>query len=176
MHQLILLRHAKAAPDVIGGIDHDRPLTPAGVAAAEVMGRAMRQAGLAPEVVLVSTALRTRQTFEALERAEVWEERPNIDFLAGLYMAPAARMREFLCDLPETVRSALVIGHNPGMHELALELAAMAAPKPELARLQEGFPTASLAEFLVATPWRKLSAGSAAVQRFWQPADFPAAP
>jgi len=69
-----------------------------------------------------------------------------------------------------------VIGHNPGMHELALELAGMAAPKPELARLKEGFPTASMAEFLVATPWRKLSAGSAAVQRFWQPADFPAAP
>jgi hypothetical protein len=41
-----------------------------------------------------------------------------------------------------------------------------------LARLQEGFPTAALAEFLVATPWRKLGAGSAAVQRFWQPADF----
>jgi phosphohistidine phosphatase len=172
MHQLILLRHAKAAPERVGGSDHDRALTPAGVAAATIIGAAMRQAGLAPEVVLVSSAVRTQQSFDALERADVWEERPNMDSVPALYMAPATRIRDLLRDLPETVRSAMVIGHNPGLHELALQLAAFPSPKPELARLADGYPTSSLAEFMVATTWRKLGAGGAALQRFWLPGDF----
>jgi phosphohistidine phosphatase len=74
--------------------------------------------------------------------------------------------------LPETVRSALVVGHNPGLHELAINLAGPSSVKPELSRLSQGFPTASLAEFLVTTSWHKLSPGAAALQRFLQPADL----
>jgi phosphohistidine phosphatase len=172
MHQLILLRHAKAAPEAAGLADHDRPLTEAGRRMAGAMGAAMRQAGLAPDVVLVSSALRTQQTLAALEAASVWDEWPNIDTLPGLYMANVNQMRDVLRELPETVRSALVIGHNPGLHELALALAGPANPRPELARLAQGYPTASLAEFLVTTPWRRLGPGAAALQRFLQPADI----
>lgn len=173
MHQLILLRHAKAAPEAPDLSDHDRPLTPKGRQAALVIGRAMRQAGLAPEVVLVSTATRTQETFEALQEAELWEEWPNTDNLPALYMATANQIRDLLRNLPETVRSALVIGHNPGLQELAASLAGHALPRPELKRIHEGFPTAALAEFLVATPWRRLGPGSAALQRLLFPADIP---
>ena len=130
MHQLILLRHAKAAASTAGGSDHDRPLTNSGTNAAANIGRAMRQAGLAPDVVLVSPSLRTEQTFAALEAAGVWAEWPNVESLPALYMASPQQMRDILRDLPETVRSAMIIGHNPGLHELARNLAGTAtAPR-----------------------------------------------
>jgi phosphohistidine phosphatase len=176
MHQLILLRHAKAAPASAGGSDHDRPLTEDGKHAADLVGLAMRRAGLAPDVVLVSPAKRTQQTLEALEDAGLWDERPNIDTLPALYMANPNQIRDLLRDLPETVRSALVVGHNPGLQELAQSLAGRApsggAARPELAKLLNSYPTAGLAEFLVTTPWRKLNAGGTALQRFLQPADL----
>jgi len=172
MHQLILLRHAKAARETDGVSDHDRPLTEGGRQAAGAIGQAMRRAGLSPDVVLVSSALRTQQTLDALEDANVWDERPNIDTLPTLYMAAPNQIRDALRDLPETVRSALVVGHNPGLHELALSLAGPPSAKPELSRLAEGYPTAALTEFLVTTAWRKLSPGGAALQRFLQPADL----
>jgi phosphohistidine phosphatase len=172
MHQLILLRHAKAARETAETSDHDRPLTAEGRRAAGAVGQAMRKAGLSPDVVLVSSALRTQETLDALETAAVWEERPNIDTLPGLYMATHTQIRDYLRDLPETVRSALVVGHNPGIQELAQILAGPATGRPELARLADGYPPAALSEFLVTTPWRKLGQGTAALQRFLQPADL----
>ncbi len=172
MHQLILLRHAKAAPENSAPSDHDRPLTDAGRQAATAIAHAMRKAGLAPDVVLVSTALRTQETFAALEAAGVWDEWPNMDSLPALYMATPNQIRDLLRDLPETVRSALVIGHNPGLHELAVSLAGPSSSKPDLVRLTDGFPTAALAEFLVTSPWRRLGARGASLQRFIKPADI----
>lgn len=171
MHQLILLRHAKAVPESRGA-DHDRALTEAGRAAATAIGQAMKKSGLAPEVVLVSTSARTQGTLEQLETANVWEEWPNIDALPALYMATSGQIREILRDLPETVRSAMVIGHNPGLHELVLSLAGSSAAKPEHKRLDESFPTAALAEFLITTPWRRLGAGNATLQRLLVPKDL----
>jgi phosphohistidine phosphatase len=172
MHQLILLRHAKAAHETAGLTDHDRPLTESGTQAATAIGQAMRKSGLSPDVVLVSSALRTQQTLEALEAAAVWDERPNIDTLPGLYMATPNQIRDYLRDLPETVRSAMVIGHNPGLHDLALSLAGPVSAKAELSRLAGGYPTASLSEFLITTAWRKTGPGAASLQRFLQPADL----
>jgi len=172
MHQLILLRHAKAAPAGGGLVDHDRPLTDTGRAAASTLGQAMRRAGLAPEVVLVSTALRTQQTLEGLEGADVWDEWPNIESLPALYMAPPAIILDALRELPETVRSALVIGHNPGLHELALSLAGPLRSRPELERIDDGYPTGTLSEFTVPHSWRQLKAGGAALTRFLTPKDL----
>ncbi len=113
MHQLILLRHAKAVPEGKGP-DHERALTDIGRAAATAIGQAMKKAGLAPEVVLVSTATRTQGTLEQLESAGVWEEWPNIDTIPALYMANAAQIRDMLRDLPETVpQRRMVIRPQP---------------------------------------------------------------
>ena len=166
MHQLILLRHAKAAAPAAGGSDHDRPLTEIGRAAAAQIGKAMRQAGLAPDVVLVSPSLRTQQTFAELESAGVWAEWPNVESLPALYMASPTQMRDILRELPETVRSAMIIGHNPGLHELARKLADTAAERRDVVRLTEGYPTATLTEFLVSTPWRRVGLSPASLQRF----------
>jgi phosphohistidine phosphatase len=169
MHQLILLRHAKAARGTSEVADHDRPLTAEGRQTAAAMGRRMRGIGLAPDVVLVSSALRTQETLDALEP---WEDRPNIEIMPSLYMAAQAQIRDIVRALPETVRSALVVGHNPGLHELAQLLAGNPAT-PEHARLAENYPTAALTEFLVSTPWHRLNATGTALTRFIQPDDLP---
>ena len=169
MHQLILLRHAKAAPQTLSIADHERPLTQAGQAAATRLGQAMGKAGLAPDVVLVSSARRTQETFEALEASGLWDEWPNIDSLPNLYMAPAQRIGDILRELAETVRSAMVIGHNPGLHELALMLAGHAVAQPAFRALAEGYPTCAMVEFLLTSPWRRLGPGHAALQRFLPP-------
>ena len=165
MHQLFLLRHAKAEPG--GGVlqDHDRPLTANGRHDAGKIAQAMRKAGLAPEVVLVSTALRTQQTLEALENASVWDEWPNIDALPQLYMATPPQLLNTIRDLPETVRSALIIGHNPGLHEVALRLAGGAWPDAMNPGPGEGYPTATLSEFLITGRWRQASAETASLKR-----------
>ncbi|MDE8346543.1 MAG: histidine phosphatase family protein [Acidocella sp.] len=172
MHQLILLRHAQAVPFSAQATDHDRALTPRGTLAAASIGRAMRSAGVSPDVVLVSSALRTQQTFTALEAASVWDEWPNIDTIPALYMATKTQLLEILRNLPETVRSALAIGHNPGLHELAIDLSGPRNPRPDLARLHDSYPTATLTEFLVTTPWRRLAPGAATLQRYLPAADL----
>lgn len=165
MHQLFLLRHAKAEHSSSIS-DHSRALTDKGRFDAGEIGKAMRLAGLTPDVVLVSTALRTQQTLEALEQAGVWDEWPNIDALPQLYMATPAQMLSALRDLPETVRSVLVVGHNPGVHSLALQLAGEQPPAAEFERLQHGYPTATLSEFLITGPWRGLgTTGSSNLKR-----------
>jgi phosphohistidine phosphatase len=94
-----------------------------------------------------------------------------------LYLAPGPRLLELLRKSPETARSVLLIGHNPGLHDLALSLAGPAAMAGSAAvaarRMAEGFPTCSLAEFVVATPWRDLAEGGGRLVRFLVPADLP---
>ncbi len=162
MHQLFLLRHAKAEPAGQASADHDRALSPAGWRAATATGRAMRHLGLVPDVVLVSSSTRTQQTLEALN---LWDEQPNIETMPGLYMASAPVMFEMIRRLAETMRSVMIIGHNPGLHELALNLASTTR-NTHTDRLIEDFPTAALAEFFVTTAWQRLAPANLALTRF----------
>ena len=168
MRQLLLLRHAKAA---VAASDRDRGLTPAGRRAAAVMRRAMRDLGLAPDLVLVSDARRALETLEALEP---WDETPLVDPLAELYLADAADILATLNEVAETVRGVLLIAHNPGLGDLVAILAAgaEAAGRDVAPRLAEGFPTAALAEFSVAGPWGQLDATNARLVRLIRPRDL----
>lgn len=135
----------------------------------------MRDLGLSPDIVLVSSARRTLQTLEALAPLE---GSPLIEPMDDLYLAPWPRLLEVLKGVRETVRGVLLIGHNPGLHELAMALAgpaAMAGGSPITRRLSEGYPTAALCEFSVAAPWRLLEPGGARLLRFLTPAELPAA-
>jgi phosphohistidine phosphatase len=171
MHQLILMRHAKAERARDDEPDHMRALSAAGRDAALRMRGLARSLGLEPDVVLVSSARRTRETLDCVA---FWDDQPNIETLDALYMAPPARLLEILQGLRETVRSVMIIGHNPGLHDLALDLAAgapgaRAAPSAGHIALNEGFPTARLADFLVLTPWRDLRAAGVRLQRVIDP-------
>jgi phosphohistidine phosphatase len=167
MHQLILMRHAKAERARDDESDHARALSPAGRAAALRMRGSLKALGIEPDVVLVSSARRTRDTLDCIA---FWDDQPNIEFLDALYMAPASRLLELLTGLRETMRSVMLIGHNPGLHDLALQLAAGAAkPGPAHLQLDQSFPTARMAEFLVLTPWRELCAPRSRLQRIVDP-------
>lgn len=172
MRQLLLLRHAKSSWDDPRLSDHARPLNTRGRRAAAAMARAMRDLGLAPDIVMVSSARRTLQTLEALAPLE---GPPVVVPMDDLYLASWSSLLGTIRDLPETVRSLLLIGHNPGLHDLALALAGTAsmAAGGDALRLAEGYPTGSLAEFAIAVPWARVEAGSGRLIRFLIPADLP---
>ncbi len=174
MHQLLLLRHAKSSWDDAGIEDHDRPLNARGRAAAILLRQAMQDIGLAPDLVLVSTARRTRETLEALEP---WDDSPLVEPAGALYLASAEQLMQTLHAVPVTVRSLMLVGHNPGLHELALTLVgdALTHANPDMHRLAAGLPTGGLVEFNVAVPWSELRPGGGRLQRFLVPRDLPTA-
>ncbi|MBY0332187.1 MAG: histidine phosphatase family protein [Acetobacteraceae bacterium] len=173
MRQLLLLRHAKSSWDDPGLADHARPLNPRGRRAGAAVGQAIRELGLSPEVVLVSSARRTVQTLELIRPA--LEAGTLIEPMDALYLASWQALLGLVRNAPETARSVMLIGHNPGLHDLAMALvgpAAATAGGPDARRLAEGYPTAALAEFSIAVPWPLLEAGGGRLVRFLVPRDL----
>ena len=171
--QLLLLRHAKSSWDDPRLGDHARPLNAQGRKAAAAMRRAMHELGLLPDVVLVSSARRTLQTMEAMEP---WEDSPLVEPMDALYLAGAPQLLQVLRGVAETARSVLLVGHNPGLHDLAMLLVGkqgLAMDTPMTRRLVEGYPTGTLAEFAVTGAWRTLDAGGGRLLRFLRPRDWP---
>jgi phosphohistidine phosphatase len=167
---LLLLRHAKSSWDEPGLDDRDRPLAERGVRATARIAAYLRREQLSPSLVLCSTALRTRQTLELLGR--VLPDDATISLEDALYAASASRLLARLHEVPASVPSVLVIGHNPGLAELAVELAGNGGETVE--RLREHFPTAALATLAtVDTPWRALAAGRAELTAYVVPRDLP---
>jgi phosphohistidine phosphatase len=176
MRQLLLLRHAKSAWGDKALPDRDRPLSPRGERAAALVRRAMRDLGLAPDLVLLSPSRRTRATLEALEP---WDDAPLIEPVDSLYLATAQQLLDALHGIQETVRSVLLIGHNPGMNDLAVRLTGAPASATHsdassraIEHLAAGYPTGALAEFTIAGPWRQLDTGGARLIRFLRPRDL----
>lgn len=172
MRQLLLMRHAKSSWDDPQLSDHDRPLNPRGRAAAAAMRASMVQLGLAPDIVLVSPARRTLQTLELLEP---WEDAPLVEVVEALYLATAAQMLQALHGVAETARSVLLLGHNPGLHALALHLVGpgeMTLANEQMRRLQAGYPTASLAEFAIPGTWSGLGEGGGRLIRMLTPREL----
>ena len=171
MRQLLLLRHAKSAQGDPAQPDYARPLNMRGRDAASAMARAMRGLSLAPELVLVSSARRTLQTLEAFEP---WGKMPAVQTLDALYLASEDELLDIVRAAPAATTSVMVIGHNPGLHELALMLAgdAIADAESTARWMGDGFPSGSLAEFSVSCPWPELRAGATRLTRFMAPADL----
>lgn len=137
------------------------------------MRSAMEGLGLAPDVILVSTSRRTTQTLDALQP---WAETPLVDRLDGLYLATAAAILKTVQEVGPTSRSVMVVGHNPGLHELAMLLIGAQAASfdnPHIRRLAEGFPSCALAEFSITVPWQSLNEGGGQLVRFLCPRDLP---
>jgi phosphohistidine phosphatase len=155
MHTLYLLRHAKSSWDDPARDDHDRPLAPRGVRAATRMAEHLREAGVAPDLVLCSSAARARQTLELVAPAL---EHADVQFEERLYAATAGQLLERLHALPEAVESVAVVGHNPGLQELALDLAGRGA---KLSQLAAKLPTGALAVLRTDRAWATLGQADA---------------
>jgi phosphohistidine phosphatase len=140
--RLILLRHAKSDwPDVP---DAERPLAKRGRRDAPRIGRWLHHQGYQPDVVICSTALRTRQTWD-LVGSEL-DRSPQVQFEPRAYAASALALRFLLQELPARYRTALLVAHNPGLAELA----ALLAQRPV------SFPTAAVAVFELDAGWADL--------------------
>lgn len=137
------------------------------------MRAAINDLGLAPDLVLVSSARRTLQTLEALQP---WPDTPLVEPMDTLYLASAATLLTTLQEVRATVRCVLLVGHNPGIHELAMQLIgahAMTLGNDDMRRLAEGFPSGALAEYTVPGPWDQISEGGGRLVRFIRPRDLP---
>jgi phosphohistidine phosphatase len=167
MKRVYLLRHAKSSWKVGGVPDHDRPLAPRGRRAAKAIAGHLLEEGIEPELVLCSTARRARET---LERIEPVLGTPVVRFEPGLYAASAGMLLERLHGVGDAVGSVLLIGHNPAMQLLALDLA---GPAPESRELGAKFPTAGLATLVFpGSSWRALAPGAAELTEFVRPRDL----
>jgi len=145
MKRLILLRHAKAERSAPSGRDFDRPLSPRGLDDAARAGRLLAAAGLIPDVVLVSAATRTVQTWEQASPAL---PDAKVQIRQDLYNASSERLQA-AADAEHDAQTVMVIAHNPGVGALAYELAASAilAEAGLKQDLEQGFPTAAAAAF-----------------------------
>lgn len=164
--RLLLLRHAKSAwPD--GVADHERPLAERGRKAAPLMGRYMRGEGLIPSMALVSDARRTQETW-SLVRGEILS--PLICHNSpAIYEASADAILAELKRIEPEFRTVLIVGHNPGLEELASMLAGSGHPEA-LQALAEKYPTGALAVIDFGLPnWQSVSTGSGFLERFVKP-------
>jgi phosphohistidine phosphatase len=151
---LYLLRHAKSSWDDPALPDRERPLAKRGIRDARRIAEHAGEIGLAPTLVLCSPAARTRATLELVRPAL---DGPTVRYEDALYGAAGAALLERLRAVPEVVSSVLVVGHNPGLQDLALALAARGAGLKELGAK---FPTGALATLAVPR-WGGLAPGDA---------------
>jgi phosphohistidine phosphatase len=149
MRRLMLLRHAKTEPDAPSGRDQDRRLDHRGHRDAAQMGAWIADHPSFPDMVLVSPAVRARQTWEiAWEAMEGRVKAPLVEFLPELYGANPAQLLEAIrtATIPASPKNLMLVGHNPGMHEIALMLARGGDSAAGQA-LADNLPTAGLAVF-----------------------------
>ncbi|CAN5399616.1 histidine phosphatase family protein [soil metagenome] len=147
MNRLILMRHATAERAAESGRDRDRSLTPEGRRDAILMGRILAEKGVRPDLALVSSAQRTRETWDLIQDAFGDVE---VRIEPALYNAPADTLRRHVEGAEEEAACLLVLAHNPGVHMLAYDYLIESAASPSVMdRMAGGFPTAAAALFEV---------------------------
>jgi phosphohistidine phosphatase len=150
MKTVWLLRHAKSSWDDDSLPDHDRPLAPRGQKAAKRIRRFVSEHPVRPELVLCSTALRARSTLDLVLPGL---GAPRVEIDGGIYLAAAHALLLRLRSLEPAVSRVMLVGHNPGLHDLTCLLA---PPGPE------ALPTGALAELcLEIDDWPAAAAGGA---------------
>ncbi len=146
MDRLILIRHGKAEADSATGDDIDRRLAPRGSREAAEMAAHLADMGFSPDVALVSTSVRTRETWEA---AKVAFPEAEARFEPYLYLASSGTIRAAAEEAGRSCGAVMVVGHNPGLQELVVQLLHEGgAPATLIAQAQRNFPPAASAVFL----------------------------
>lgn len=168
MRRLILLRHAKS--DRPAGVpDRERPLNGRGRRAAPAVGAHLAGEGSAPDLALVSPARRTQETWEAV--AAILGA-PQARTVPEIYEAPWTDILAAVRAAPDEVTTLMVVGHNPGVSDLAGTLAGE-GPRKALSRLAAEFPTAAYAVIdFDAQTWAAIEPGQGRLERFVRPRDI----
>jgi phosphohistidine phosphatase len=165
--RLVLLRHAKSDwPDVA---DHERPLAKRGRRDAPVAGRWLGESGYVPDAVICSTARRAQQTWELAAgglAGAVPGASPVVRYEPRVYEATVLGLLMLVREFPAGWRTALIVGHNPGLAELTVGLTAP-PPQPPAA-----FPTAAVAVLGLPGEWAEAGPGECRLLAFAVPADM----
>jgi phosphohistidine phosphatase len=164
---LHLLRHAKSSWKDPELPDHDRPLSKRGRRSAGVLAHHFAHLN-SPDLVLCSTALRTRQTLELISAAL---KPPKVVLDRAIYGGGARKLMKLLWNLPDTANTVLLVGHNPALHQLALSLADDRSAR-RLPPIDDKFPTAALVTFQFTGKWSELHPGKAVVIAYVSPTDL----
>jgi phosphohistidine phosphatase len=169
MRRLMLLRHAKSNWPA-GVADRDRPLAVRGREAAPVMGRYLADELLLPDLVLISPARRTSETWDLVE--PMLPEKPPTHVEPRIYEAKAERLLHVVQEAEPSVRTLLLIGHNPGFEDLAALLTGH-GDRYASARMAKKYPTCGLAvlDFAI-EDWRDLTERGGRLDRFVTPASL----
>ena len=170
MLTLSLLRHAKSSWSNPALPDRERPLATRGVTDAPLMGKAMAERGIDPELVLCSSARRTRDTLD-LVLPELRVE-PKIVYVDALYHASPEEMLEMLHGIQPGANRVMLVGHNPEIQAFALDLVG-SGPKHFWDRLRTKYPTAGLAVInFVSGLWKSVSVNSGTLNLFLSPREL----
>ena len=169
MRRLMLLRHAKSNWPA-GMADRDRPLAARGREAAPLLGRYLAEELLLPDLVLISPARRTVETWELV--APMLPEKPATQHEPRIYEAPVTRLLEVVQEIEGPAATVLMFGHNPGFAELATLLTGH-GDRYAAARMAQKYPTCGLAvlDFAV-EDWRDVAARGGRLDRFATPASL----
>jgi phosphohistidine phosphatase len=143
--------------------DDERPLAPRGRRDAKRIAKHLRRLGCEPELVLCSSAARTRETLELIRPAV---GHATVAVEDDLYAAASDDLLARIRRVPDAVASVMVIGHNPGLQQLAL---ALATGGDELERLEAKFPTAALAALSIEKAWSRLEPSDATLAAYVVP-------
>lgn len=167
MRRLHILRHAKSSWGDAGLDDFDRPLNRRGERAAAALGVYCRQIGLAPDHVICSPARRTQMTWAAiapyLSSLTSLPPPRTIEQPPAAYGADARTWRALIAAVPNDTAALLIVGHNPGLEDLARSLS---GGDPRLT----AFPTAAFATIAFdAAGWRQAMAGTGLLEDFQVP-------
>lgn len=167
MKRLFLLRHAEAADHAARMRDFDRPLTEKGRADAALIGDFLAKGQNYLEAALCSPSVRTRETLEIV--ASRLPDPPAIIFEDAIYNATQQQLLRVIQDTPDKFTQVLLVGHNPGMHLIALALSSSGDAKA-LKRLSKSFPKGALAEIEFAiTSWRDTEFTRGGLAKFTRP-------
>ena len=161
MKRLAVLRHAKSSWDDPDLDDFNRPLNERGWKAARRVGRELKRRGMRFDLVLASTAARVRETIDGVE--EKFDFDAPIQFEQQIYLAGDAALLALVQSLSESISLPLLVGHNPGLERLILNLTGN-DPDGLRRRVAGKFPTAALAVIeLPAAAWADVKPGSGTI-------------
>ena len=169
MKTLYLLRHAKSDWGDSSLKDFDRPLNERGWKAAKAIGHEMRERDMTPDAVFVSPAVRTKETLARAEQG--FGSALNAVENRAIYLAETETLIDLIRAAPADASRVMIVGHNPGMHELAITLGAGPAELRE--EVAHKFPTAALAEISFdVDDWREIAPGKGRLRSFVKPRDL----
>lgn len=170
MRRLFLVRHAKAEPSSVGRDDYARQLTDRGRADARRVAKALAARHILPELLVHSGAARAKQTAEIF--AATWQDKVELEEDARLYDASVATLLDRSRELGQAHKRVGLVGHNPGLGELAAELTGSGA---DLHRFAQKYPTGAVAvlDFSVQR-WKEVEPNSALLALYLTPAELEA--